>query len=73
MDLARSKGLAMDKIKTKLKEFLKTFRILKDPFALIFYIVMLIYVLLLIIPMIWMIISTFKDNIDMALEKAEKC
>lgn len=57
----------MDKIKTKLKEFLKTFRILKDPFALIFYIVMLIYVLLLIIPMIWMIISTFKDNIDMAL------
>lgn len=62
----------METIKTqrrqeKMKDIRKSFRILKDPFALTFYIVMIIYVFLLIIPVFWMLMSTFKDNIDMTL------
>lgn len=55
------------KSKARKEERRKSFRVLKDPFALIFYIVMLIYVLLLVIPMIWMVIGTVKDNFDFSL------
>lgn len=45
------------------KNLFKNFRILKDPFALIFYIIMIVYVLSLMIPCGWMILSTFKDRL----------
>ena len=48
----------------KWKELKKEARILKDPFALIFYVIMIIYVLTMIIPTLWMIISTFKDRLQ---------
>ncbi len=50
--------------KGKFKHFLKSFKILKHPFALIFYIIMWIYVLSLIIPAVWVVMSTFKDSLQ---------
>ena len=50
--------------KVKFKEFLKSFKILKHPFALIFYVIMWIYVLSLIIPALWVVMSTFKDSLQ---------
>lgn len=52
------------KFQRKLKDFLKSFRILKHPFVLIFYIIIWIYVLSLIIPAVWVIMSTFKDSLQ---------
>lgn len=49
---------------SKWREFKKEARILKDPFALIFYIIMIVYVLSMVLPCIWMIITTFKDRLD---------
>lgn len=51
-------------IKKKLKHAFKNFRILKHPFALVFYIVIIIYVLSMMIPCFWMILSTFKDRFE---------
>ena len=52
------------KFKGKFKHFLKSFKILKHPFALIFYVIMWIYVLSLIIPAVWVVMSTFKDSLQ---------
>ena len=49
---------------SKWKEFKREARILKDPFALIFYIIMMVYVLSMVIPCLWMIITTFKDRLQ---------
>ncbi len=40
------------------------FRLLKNPFALIFYIIIILYVLSLLIPSAWMIVTTFKDRLE---------
>ena len=52
------------KFKRKFKEFLKNCRILKHPFAIVFYVIMWIYVFSLIIPALWVFVSTFKDSLQ---------
>lgn len=54
-------------VKKKLKNSFKNFRILKHPFAFVFYLVIIVYVLSLIIPSMWMIMTTFKTNIEFQL------
>ena len=51
-------------LKKKLKDKFKNFRILKNPFALVFYILIIIYVLSMIISCFWMIMSTFKTRFE---------
>ena len=46
---------------------LRNFRVLKHPFVLSFYIIMWIYVLSLIIPTVWLLITTFKSSLDFEL------
>ncbi len=50
--------------KDRIKELRKGFRVLKHPFALFFYIVMILYVLSLIIPVFWLVLTTFKNLED---------
>lgn len=50
--------------KKKVKASLKNFRILKHPFALVFYVVIILYTLTMLIPCAWMIITTFKSNLE---------
>lgn len=42
----------------------KNFQVLKNPFALIFYILIILYIVSLIVPCAWMIVSTFKDRLE---------
>lgn len=51
-------------LKKKFKDSFKNFRILKHPFALVFYILIIVYVLSMIIPCVWMILTTFKTNLE---------
>lgn len=44
------------------KHVFKGFRLLKNPFALLFYIVIIIYTLSLLIPCAWMIISSLRPS-----------
>ena len=44
------------------KHVFKGFRLLKNPFALLFYIVIIIYALSLLIPCAWMIISSLRPS-----------
>ena len=46
------------------KNIFKNFKVLKDPFALIFYIVILVYALSMIVPCFWMLITTLKDRLE---------
>ena len=50
--------------KSKFRHFLKSFKILKHPFALVFYIIIWIYVASLLIPAIWVFVNTFKDSLE---------
>ncbi|MBQ3506007.1 MAG: carbohydrate ABC transporter permease [Clostridia bacterium] len=48
----------------KRKNIFKKFAVLKDPFALIFYVIMIIYAISMLLPCYWMIVSTFKDRLE---------
>ncbi len=56
-----------ESMKRKFQRWLKNFQILKHPFALVFYVIMWIYVLSLIIPTLWLLITTFKSPLDFEL------
>ena len=48
----------------RLRRVFKNFQVLKHPFALAFYILIILYLVTLIVPCVWMIVSTFKDALE---------
>ena len=48
----------------KTPRIFKNFQVLKHPFALAFYVLIILYLVTLIVPCVWMIVSTFKDRLE---------
>lgn len=48
----------------RIPKIFKNFQVLKHPFALFFYVLIILYIITLIVPCAWMIISTFKDRLE---------
>ena len=48
----------------RIPRIFKNFQVLKHPFALAFYVLIIFYIITLIVPCAWMIVSTFKDRIE---------
>lgn len=63
----------MAEIETKrakrIPRIFKNFQVLKHPFALAFYLLIIFYLITLIVPCAWMIVSTFKDRIEFKVNR----
>ena len=53
----------------KFPQIFKNFQVLKHPFALAFYVLIILYIITLIVPCVWMIVSTFKDRIEFKVNR----
>ncbi len=53
----------------KIPRIFKNFQVLKHPFALAFYVLIILYLVTLIVPCVWMIVSTFKDRLEFKVNR----